>query len=100
MLGSSGRSFVVGFGVNPPVSPHHRSSSCPSLPDTCSWAQQGGDGPNPHVLYGALVGGPSQPDDAYEDKRSDYQMNEVAMDYNAGFQAVLAGMTAKLCQQP
>ena len=26
-LGSSGRSFVVGFGVNPPVRPHHRGRS-------------------------------------------------------------------------
>ena len=25
MLGSSGRSFVVGFGNNPPQRPHHRS---------------------------------------------------------------------------
>lgn len=26
MLGSTGRSFVVGFGVNPPQRPHHTSS--------------------------------------------------------------------------
>ena len=24
MLGDAGRSFVVGFGVNPPTQPHHR----------------------------------------------------------------------------
>jgi len=24
-LGDTGRSFVCGFGVNPPVRPHHRS---------------------------------------------------------------------------
>ena len=24
-LGSTGRSFVVGFGTNPPLRPHHRS---------------------------------------------------------------------------
>lgn len=27
-LGDTGRSFVVGFGKNPPKQPHHRSSSC------------------------------------------------------------------------
>ena len=27
-LGDTGRSFVVGFGNNPPVQPHHRGSSC------------------------------------------------------------------------
>lgn len=26
VLGDSGRSFVVGIGVNPPQSPHHRAS--------------------------------------------------------------------------
>ena len=26
MLGSTGRSFVVGFGVNPPVQPHHTAA--------------------------------------------------------------------------
>ena len=43
-----------------------------------------------HVLYGALVGGPSAPDDAYTDSRGDYVMNEVATDYNAGFTSALA----------
>ena len=28
MGGKTGRSFVVGFGNNPPVRPHHRSSAC------------------------------------------------------------------------
>lgn len=26
ILGDTGRSFVVGFGHNPPVSPHHRAA--------------------------------------------------------------------------
>lgn len=26
ILGDTGRSFVVGFGLNPPVSPHHRAA--------------------------------------------------------------------------
>ena len=43
-----------------------------------------------HVLYGALVGGPSAPDDAYTDSRGDYVMNEVATDYNAGFTSAVA----------
>ncbi|TOF71458.1 hypothetical protein CGJ15_28020, partial [Vibrio parahaemolyticus] len=61
LLGDSGHSFVVGYGVNPPQRPHHRSSSCPWPPADCTdgWAQQQ-PGPNPHVLFGALVGGPSE----------------------------------------
>ena len=42
------------------------------------------------MLHGALVGGPDANDD-YTDSRQDYVMNEVACDYNAGYQTVLAG---------
>ncbi|KAG7165868.1 Endoglucanase E-4-like 18, partial [Homarus americanus] len=61
LLGDAGHSFVVGFGVDPPSHPHHRSSSCPIPPDSCTkdnWGFQN-PGPNPHTLYGALVGGPA-----------------------------------------
>ncbi|XP_041378065.1 endoglucanase E-4-like [Gigantopelta aegis] len=85
------RSYVVGFGHNPPVRPHHSSSSCPNMPAPCGWDQFDSHAPNPHVLYGALVGGPDK-HEGYVDKRSDYIHNEVACDYNAGFQSALAGL--------
>lgn len=91
MLGDSGRSFVVGFGDNPPKRPHHRSSSCPNAPGVCDWNNYNSAQPNPHVLYGALVGGPDK-NGVYEDRRNDYIKNEVACDYNAGFQSVVAGL--------
>ena len=47
-------------------------------------------GANPQELTGALVGGPNQYDEFYND-RTDYIMNEVATDYNAGFQSAVAG---------
>ncbi|XP_045614932.1 uncharacterized protein [Procambarus clarkii] len=92
ILGDTGRSFVVGFGVDPPRRPHHRSSSCPSLPGACDdgWADKQ-PGPNPQTLYGALVGGPGQ-DDSYTDDRMDYVHNEVACDYNAAFVGALAAL--------
>ena len=62
-------SFVVGFGTNPPTQPHHRSSSCPDAPASCSNGLSN-PGPNYHVLYGALVGGPAAPNDQYTDIRS------------------------------
>ncbi|MDQ8207917.1 glycoside hydrolase family 9 protein [Coraliomargarita sp. SDUM461003] len=84
-LGSNpqNRSYVCGFGVNPPINPHHRNAHASTTNDI--------DSPNDnrHVLYGALVGGPGI-DDAYVDDRSDYQRNEVAMDYNAAFTGALA----------
>ncbi|XP_033764174.1 endoglucanase G-like [Pecten maximus] len=90
-LGDTGRSFVVGFGVNPPTQPHHRGSSCPMMPTPCSWEAQQHKGPNPHTLYGALVGGPDG-SDSYTDSRGNYINNEVACDYNAGFQSAVAGL--------
>jgi endoglucanase len=77
-------SYVIGFGADPPQNPHHRTAHG-------SWydSQQVPEKTR-HVLYGALVGGPSAPDDAYTDSRGDYVMNEVATDYNAGFTSAVA----------
>ncbi|MEO3755348.1 glycoside hydrolase family 9 protein [Streptomyces sp. B6B3] len=77
-------SYVVGFGENPPTEPHHRTAHG-------SWTDQiTAPEANRHVLYGALVGGPSAPNDQYTDDRQDYVANEVATDYNAGFSGALA----------
>lgn len=82
-LGSTGRSFVCGFGENCPQNPHHRTaqgSYCDNMniPETAR-----------HTLYGALVGGPDA-NDGYNDTISDYTVNEVACDYNAGYTCALA----------
>ncbi|EFN58136.1 hypothetical protein CHLNCDRAFT_141891 [Chlorella variabilis] len=96
-LGSAGRSYVVGWGTNPPLRCHHAGASCPDRPAPCGWDQFDAPTPNPQVLHGALVGGPSGPGDAgYRDVRSDYESNEVAIDYNAGFTGALAGLLSLL----
>jgi len=81
------RSYVVGFGSNPPINPHHRTAHG-------SWSNNiKSPTNNRHVLYGALVGGPtSTSDSSYVDDREDYKANEVATDYNAGFTSALARM--------
>jgi len=38
------------------------------------------------------VGGPPGTNDAYEDTRSNFQTNEVAVDYNAGLAGAVAGL--------
>ncbi|CAG2163280.1 unnamed protein product [Oppiella nova] len=91
ILGDTGRSFVVGVGVDPPSHPHHRPSSCPNPPVVCDSYAFNNPGPNPHTLTGALVGGPDVKD-GYNDTRDDYVHNEVACDYNAGFQASLVAL--------
>ena len=82
-----GRSYVVGFGSNPPRNPHHRASHG-SLKHTIEDPLT-----NRHILYGGLVGGPTSPDDSsYVDDRTNFQGNEVALDYNAGFTGAVARM--------
>ena len=39
-----------------------------------------------------MVGGPKAADDVWVDDRTDYVTNEVALDYNAGFQGALAAL--------
>ena len=67
--GSSGRSFIVGYGTNPPAQPHHRAASCPDRPAPCGQAQfsaaggsrvgrVSGDSPAGTALHGAQRGSP------------------------------------------
>jgi endoglucanase len=87
-LGSNprGSSYLIGFGVNPPVNPHHRTGHGP-------WYNDIDDPPdNAHNLYGALVGGPNAADDQYVDSRYDYVENEVCITYNMGMLGLLAKM--------
>ncbi|MBQ8926711.1 MAG: glycoside hydrolase family 9 protein [Oscillospiraceae bacterium] len=84
----NGHSYVVGFGENSPRNAHHRTShgswkNDVFMPDT-----------NRHILYGALVGGPTE-DGQYEDDRNNYINNEVTTDYNAGYTALLCKMIDK-----
>ncbi|KAK7471383.1 hypothetical protein BaRGS_00035989 [Batillaria attramentaria] len=90
-LGDTGFSYVVGFGDRGwPLRAHHRGASCPNDPSPCGPQIMSSNKPNVHTLYGALVGGPDQ-GDGYKDQRSNYVSNEVACDYNAGFQTAVAG---------
>ena len=66
-------------------------SSCPPAPAVCDWDTFDSPDPNYHVLTGALVGGPDE-NDNYVDDRGDYVHNEVAIDYNAGFQSAVAAL--------
>jgi endoglucanase len=80
-------SYVCGFGNNPPINPHHRTAHG-------SWINGSPSGVplnNRHVLYGALVGGPTAQDDfSWVDDRGNFRANEVATDFNAGFAGALA----------
>ena len=80
---AAGRSYMIGYGSLYPQNPHHRTAHG-SWWDSMTVPEK-----TRHVLYGAVVGGPSSPNDSYTDNRNDYVMNEVATDYNAGFTSAL-----------
>ena len=79
-----GINFVVGAEKNSPKSVHHRAASF-------TYDVNGFPEENVYTLWGALAGGPGIEDD-YIDERSNYEKNEVAIDYNAGFTADLAAL--------
>ena len=83
----AGVNYVVGAEDNSPKAVHHRAAS--GVFDSAD--KNAKPDFNVYTLYGALAGGPGA-DDSYLDDRSNYQMNEVALDYNAGFQLCLASL--------
>ncbi|XP_058781107.1 endoglucanase 16-like [Vicia villosa] len=93
-----GRSYMVGFGKNPPTQAHHRGASVPTLTlnevINCpmsfgKWLQR--DAPNPHELTGAIVGGPDI-NDKFDDKRTDSPKTEPCTYVNS----LAVGTLAKL----
>ncbi|KAM7275282.1 hypothetical protein ACFE04_017148 [Oxalis oulophora] len=95
-----GRSYMVGFGTNPPQQAHHRGASVP-LSDcnkdiACGesfmhWFKK--DVPNPNELTGAIVGGPDR-NDKFSDKRWDSSNTEPCTYVNSLAVGVLAKLAA------
>ncbi|MDO5558886.1 MAG: glycoside hydrolase family 9 protein [Oscillospiraceae bacterium] len=82
------RAYVVGYNETSPKNPHHRTSHGSWNNDIYNPVM------NRHILYGALVGGPTKAGE-YEDDRNNYTNNEVATDYNAGYTALLCKMVTE-----
>lgn len=100
------RSYMAGFGTEPPTQVHHRGASVPRTSDgqmypkllevDCPtsfsyWFKK--DEPNPNELTGAIVGGPDK-QDHFEDKRDKSSMTEPTTYTNSlaiGVLAKLAG---------
>ncbi|KAL9680426.1 hypothetical protein QQ045_018305 [Rhodiola kirilowii] len=95
-----GRSYMVGFGQNPPTQPHHRGASVPSHAAhsiiSCPmsfvyWYNK--DVPNPNELTGAIVGGPDRRDN-FHDKRWESSMTEPCTYVNSLIVGPLAKFAA------
>lgn len=77
--------YVCGVHMNSPHNPHHAGASGGTdISNIDSSPPE-----EKYVLYGAVVGGPDQ-DDKFYDERNDYDQTEVALDYNAPFQGLVA----------
>ncbi|KAG2174774.1 hypothetical protein INT43_005836 [Umbelopsis isabellina] len=77
--------YVVGVHMNSPANPHHAGASGGTDINNINTSPP----QELNVLYGAIVGGPDQSDNFY-DVRNDWQQSEVALDYNAPFQGLVA----------
>ncbi|MGN0605388.1 MAG: glycoside hydrolase family 9 protein [Oscillospiraceae bacterium] len=76
---SANRSYLIGYTDTYPVHIHHRAAN-PNK-DTMT-----------HVLYGALVGGPTDASGSYDDNTDSYSCTEPALDYNGSFILAIAGL--------
>ncbi|KAI9301462.1 Six-hairpin glycosidase-like protein, partial [Cunninghamella echinulata] len=77
--------YVVGVHPNSPQNPHHAGASGGTDINNI-------DNSPPkelYVLYGAVVGGPNK-EDIFYDIRNSWTETEVALDYNAPFQGLMA----------
>lgn len=81
---------MIGFGKKYPKKPYHKASSCPAMPQRCSWGNRDSKKPNPHLLVGALISGPDIWDNYKDDRNS--LSNRVSIYNNAGFQGAVAGI--------
>ncbi|XVE70831.1 hypothetical protein DITRI_Ditri10aG0101800 [Diplodiscus trichospermus] len=94
-----GRSYMVGFGVNPPKQAHHRGASVPpceaKLEVGCPmsfvrWYNK--NTPNPNELTGAILGGPDK-QDQFSDLRWTSVYTEPCTYVNSLAVAALAKLT-------
>ncbi|RUS32011.1 Six-hairpin glycosidase-like protein [Jimgerdemannia flammicorona] len=87
--------YVVGVHPNSPQNPHHAGAA-----GGTDVSDINGSPPTElHVLYGAVVGGPAQTD-SFNDIRNDWAQTEVALDYNAPFQGLVAYQIMHTTQNP
>lgn len=88
-------SYVVGYGKKYPTRVHHRGASIPSNVNskgcTSALKYRDSESPNPHVVVGALVGGPDA-QDRFSDDRTSYNFTEPTLVGNAFLVAALVSL--------
>uniref|UniRef100_A0A0E0LA44 Endoglucanase n=1 Tax=Oryza punctata TaxID=4537 RepID=A0A0E0LA44_ORYPU len=94
-------SYMVGYGARYPLRIHHRGSSLPSVAAhparigcKAGATYYASASPNPNLLVGAVVGGPSNTSDAFPDARAVFQQSEPTTYINAPLLGLLAYFSA------
>ena len=94
-------SYMVGYGARFPRRIHHRASSLLTMAAHSAWigckasaAYYATPMPNPNLLVGAVVGGPSHASDAFPDARAVFQQSEPTTYINAPLMGLLAYFSA------
>ncbi|EAZ00403.1 hypothetical protein OsI_22418 [Oryza sativa Indica Group] len=94
-------SYMVGYGSRYPLRIHHRGSSLPSVAAhparigcKAGATYYASAAPNPNLLVGAVVGGPSNTSDAFPDARAVFQQSEPTTYINAPLLGLLAYFSA------
>lgn len=85
IMGSSGRSFITGWGTNPPKRPHHLGASCGFVVKGTQCTGQQWSNRNltfANTLPGGLVGGPNLYDEFGDNHLEEFQ-SRVSVDSNA-----------------
>ncbi|KAG0939102.1 hypothetical protein G6F57_006444 [Rhizopus arrhizus] len=81
------QNYVVGERPNSPKYPH--SALAAGFASLAEAVVKPTDLTSARTIYGALVGGPAK-NDSFADQRLDWAQTEVALDYNACYQSILA----------
>ncbi|KAN0040259.1 hypothetical protein ACTA71_012149 [Dictyostelium dimigraforme] len=77
------QSFISGYGPKAPKNPHHRAAHHSTTKNINQPIN------NVYQLPGALIGGPAL-NESWVDTRTNYESNEVSLDYNIGLVGVVA----------
>jgi hypothetical protein len=85
--------YTMGYGKCYPKHMHHRATPKHVHHRVGSYKWRDSRNPNPHVLTGAMVGGPDK-FDRFQDVRSNYNDTEPTIAGNAGLVAALIALSS------
>ncbi|KAI9481618.1 MAG: family 9 glycosyl hydrolase [Benjaminiella poitrasii] len=83
------QNYIVGVRDNSPKNPHSAPASGYASLKDASIATKNGTARHAHILFGALIGGPAK-NDSFDDSVLTWSQTEIALDYNAPYQNILA----------